>query len=215
LISTLFTKSKFLYLLWLFLPVAFLPFFSWRAFILLIPGLLQNLLTNFDYQFAGFYQYDAILIPGVWVSAVYGIRFIYEHWQGKAILLAKYSLTAGIIAGFLFHSPINPFRFPVQLFKNTDHWKNFREIVQMVPDKVSVSSHTNLVPHLSLRKHSYMLGREPFAVDVVVIDTYDSFGFPGIKSFQAYVDSYYETGLYSQKIIGNRYLIFYRNNLLQ
>jgi len=73
-ISTVFQWQKLVYLFWLFLPVVFLPILAPRELILLIPGLAQNLFTNYAPQFAGAYQYDSALIAGIFIAVVYGLE---------------------------------------------------------------------------------------------------------------------------------------------
>lgn len=212
--QTLFNAEKFRYVLWLFLPVAFLPFFSGRVFLLLIPGLLENLLTNFQSQFASFYQYDSILIPAIFFSAVYGLKNILDRWREKGATI-KWALIAAIIAGYAVRSPINPVFFPTEIFKSNAQWSAYRQMVKSVPadPKLTVAAHTNLIPHLSDRKHAYMLGTEPFPADYVLIDGADGFGFLNADAFQAYVDNYANSGQYEILVIENRYIILKKKGL--
>ncbi len=211
-IETILVKSKLLYVLWLLLPVAFLPLLAGPGLILVVPGFLQNLLTFFEFQFSSFYQYDAILIPGIWVAAIFGLRFFLQHFPNREKLITVCFLLA-VILSFTFRSPLNPQSFPLDLFRTTEYWETFRQMVKLVPPDVSVAAHTNLVPHLSHRKHAHMLGREPFAVDVVLLDLGDRFGFSDPQSFQNYVDSYLNTGRYEVTKLNDRFVMLIRADL--
>lgn len=205
--QTIFTLPKLRYLLWLFAPLALLPFAAGRALFLLVPGLLENLLTTNQFQFSTFYQYDAVLIPGLIYCAIYGLRTICEHWPLRA-RTARIALIVGIGIGFFVRSPINPFTFPFGLFGTNERWQTFREMSRGVPEELSVAAQTNLVPHLAERKAVYQLGMERVFADVVFIDTGDAFGFgDNIEAFDAYVAQYAANPAYEVFIIGERYMI--------
>lgn len=220
--KTVLSVQKLKYVFWLFLPVAFLPFFAGPALILLIPGLAENLLTNFQSQFSGFYQYDAILIGGVFIASIYGLKNILHTWPvlagqalaGQAkIKIIKWALIAAVAIGYLLNSPINPTFFPTKLFKSNPQWEAFRKMVKMAPPNASVAAQTTLVPHLANREHIYMLGTEPFPVDIVLIDGADLSGFTE-ETFQAYADSYINSGRYNFTIIDERYFILTKKKML-
>ncbi|MEK7590139.1 MAG: DUF2079 domain-containing protein [Patescibacteria group bacterium] len=210
--KTVFTLPKIKYLLVLFAPVAFLPFFSGSAFLLLIPGLAENLLTYFPLQFSGTYQYDSLLIPGIFIATIYGLKKIIEKWPSKEKLV-KWILITAMAIGFFARSPVSPITFPFQLFKSNPTWETYRKLVQIVPDNASVAAPTNLIPHLSNREHSYMLGKEKIIPDVVIIDGADSFGFDTFENFQKYADNYINSGIYNVTIIDDRYAIMIKKGL--
>lgn len=212
--KTILNLEKFRYALWLFLPVAFLPFFSGWAFLLLIPGLLENLLTNFKFQFTGSYQYDAILIPVIFFSAIYGLKNVLTRWPKYSERL-KWLLIFTIAAGYIVRSPVNPVFFPTGLFKSNPQWEAYRQMVKEVPNdsNLTVAAHTNLIPHLSNRKYAYMLGKEPLPTDYVLVDGGDGFGFPNADAFQTYVDNYANSGQYEISVIENRYIILKKKEL--
>ena len=213
-LKTAFGYTKLAYLFWIFLPVLFLPFFYPLSLLLLAPGFLENLLTNFENQFSGFYQYDSMIVAGVFAASVYGLSRLLKLWPDKAVWF-KWILTAAVVAGFLWRSPVSPFLFPADLFKTNERANALRKIVKSVPDGVSVTAHTNVVPHLSKRERVYMLGTEPFWMDkkqfkpdVVIVDGGDLFGFYNPESLQAYADSYAFSGEYDIQVIRERYIIF-------
>lgn len=206
-LKTVFTAQKMLYLFWLFLPVLFLPFIYWPAAFLLAPGLLQSLLTDFQNQFSGLYQYDAMIIAGVFIGAVFGMDRLLRKLPEKAFLLKLVFFTAVIFA-FLFRSPLSPLLRPAQFFEYGEREEAFREIVKTISPEVSVAANTNLVPHLAKRERIYMAGSEPSPADAVIIDGADLFGFEGPSSLQQYADSYALSGEYDIQIIKERYFVF-------
>ena len=204
--QTLLTGDKFIYLFWLLAPLGFLPLLARAEWLIIIPGLAENLLTNYRFQFSGLYQYDTILVGSLFIAAIYGAKNLlalkpgFKKYAGSLILIAA-------AAGFILHSPIKPIGFPIALFKSNPHWTTLREIMKKVPADASVAAHTNLVPHLAHREKIYLLGREPAPADIVLIDGADYFGFESPAELEAYVDRHMISGRYTMEVIQNRYFI--------
>lgn len=205
--KTAFSAPKLLYFLWLFLPVLFLPFFYLSSLLLLFPGFLENLLTNFANQFSGFFQYDSMLIAGLFIAVIYGLQKILSRWPNRARLF-RGVLAVAILGSFLARSPISPFYFPLESFKFNERREVLNQIVQSIPANASVSAQTNIVPHIANREHIYMLGFEPFRPDFVIVDGGDFFGFYNPENLQRYADGYALSGEYEITVINERYFIF-------
>jgi len=212
LISTIFTSAKLRYVFWLLLPVAFLPLFSGRAIILLIPGLLENLLTNFSSQFSNLYQYDSVLVAGIFIASIYGLKNILNKYPQKSNIL-KWLLVFTMVVAYIMRSPVNPLYFPTNIFTSTPKQDAYRAMVNLVPPEIVVSAHTNILPHLTNRKNIYMLGTEQIAADVVLVDATDIFGFASQDQFEAYINSYFNTGQYRYTTIENKYLVIFHERL--
>lgn len=213
--KTIFNIQKLSYVFWLFLPVAFLPIFSGRLLIILIPGLAENLLSSWSSQTSGLYHYDSLLIAGIFFCAVYGLKnFLNRRFApGRAQRPVLWFLIIALSAAFLARSPVSPFNFAVQLFQKNPHWETYRKIVKMIPDNASVTAETHLVPHLAHREKIYMLGTEPFQTDIIIIDGADLSGFANGDLLQSYADSYMNTGEYNFTILKDRYFILYKKGI--
>ncbi len=210
--QTVFTGEKFLYLLILLLPVAFLPFFSWRTLILLLPGLPENLLTNYTFQFSGLYHYDSILIPAIFIGTIFGARNFLD-WKPRWERYLFWILVAVTAIGFFTRSPINFKNFPLHYFQTSAQEDAYHKLVALVPPGISVAATTNLVPHLSHREHAYALGVEKMVVDMVIADLADTFGFKNAEEMDQYLESYLKSGIYQSRLFGDRYLIIFRQGL--
>ena len=209
--QTLFTPQKLLYLLIIFSPLVFLPLFSWLGIFLLLPGLAENLLTNYPFQFSGLYHYDAILIPGVFIGAIYALKYWQRKWP--KISKIKYLIILAAALNFLIRSPLSPFLFPTELFRDNPHWEALRKMTRLVPSDVSVTAPANLIPHLTNREQIYVLGTEPFQTDIVLIDGGDLSGFGNEAVFQNYADSYALSGNYDINSFNDRYFIFSKKGI--
>ncbi len=204
--ETVFTPQKARYVFWLLLPLLFLPLFSWRPVLLLIPGLAENLLTNYPFQFSSLYHYDAILIPGIFLAAVYGIRSALTRWPDKETYV-RGAFMCAVLVGFVFRSPLNPLSFPISYFKTTPRETAYRNMVRLVPPQVSVAAHTNFIPHLTNRREVYFAGFEKKRADIVLLDAGDPFGFGSEEALANYVEDYQQSGEYNSYLFSNRYVV--------
>lgn len=204
--QTVFTPEKLLYMFILLFPVAFLPIFSPRTWILFLPGLPENLLTNYSFQFSGLYHYDSILIPAIFIGTIFGARKFLTwrpHWERYLF----WALVVTIAFSFLTRSPLAPKNFPGSYFRDTPQKMAYRNMVALVPDGISVAANTNLVPHLAHREMVHALGSEPSFADMVLIDLADSFGFKDEQEFRGYIDNYIQSGFFDANLFEDRYLI--------
>lgn len=210
--QTLFTGQKFFYLLWLLLPVAFLPLWGWPGIVLLVPGLAENLLSNHPSQFSGLYQYDAILIPGLWVAVIYGLHSWLKSGRLRDFLIRDLVLSL-VLAGFVAFSPMSPVRVPTNLFSPNPSLDAIRGELRLVPPELSVAASPKLLPHLSHRERVYMFGRERADVDFVVIDQRQIFNFGSFEAFAAHLKSYRDSGRYEERKIDERYGMLVKQRL--
>jgi uncharacterized membrane protein len=204
--------GKLEYVVWLFLPVLCLPFLEWRALLLIAPGLLQNILANYTPQFSSNYQYDATLIPGMFVGASVGLAVLVRRYPARKEMFA-WVLFGAILVGFVVRSPIRPQDVRLGFFQSNATRDAMDEAVRMVPDDVSVAAHSHFVPHLANRAKIYMLGFEREPVDVLVVDGASMFGFRDGHAFRGYLDSYIKSGNYAVKSIDNRFSIIVRKGV--
>lgn len=210
--KTVFTPAKISYVFWLFLPFLFLPLFSPRTLVLLVPGLAENLLTSYPPQFSGLYHYDAILIPALFVAALHGLRSVLTRWP-KQERFVRWTFVAAVLATFLLRSPIGPRFFPVDYFQTSPKEAAYRNLTKLVPSTVSVAAQTNLVPHLANRKAIHFAGYETELADTVLLDTEDRFGFPSDEDFAAYIEKYRASGKYDSYIFDDRYVVLLNKKL--
>lgn len=211
-VSTIFQVPKLVYLMWLLVPVALLPILSWRSLVLLVPGLAQNMLSQWANMYSGQYQYDALLIAGVMVGVVYGLEVVLKKY-GKYARYIFWIIAVSVGVGYLYRSPLSVAHFPSELLRENVVWDSYRDMVEMVPEGASVAAYTNLVPHLANRQEVYMLGAEPEMADVVLLDTENAFGFESVEAFQEYVDGYVTGGAYEVRQMHGRFVVLLRKDL--
>lgn len=203
----LFTKAKLAYLLRLFGPLGFLPLLAPATVVLLLFPLAQNLLSNYPQQFSNRYQYDALIIPFLYIGLIYACRNLSVRWPLKTRFLSQ-AITGLAIAAYLALSPASPIKLPWPAYRDRERAAALREIIKLVPPNASVAADANLVPHLTRREHAYIIGSEPFLTDIVAFDGADPFPFASIEELQRYADTIAESGQYRLTTIGRRFFVF-------
>ena len=205
-LETITETPKLLYVFWLLAPLLFLPLLGKWAILLLIPGVVENILTYYPAQFSGQYQYDAMVIPGIFLATIYGIRAFVRRFPSHRKTLGYTILSAGIIV-FSLRAPLSNLSLLNELTRTNDRQKAYQAMMRMVSPNASVAAHTNLVPHLANREYVYMLGYEPFMTDYVLADGADYFGFGSPEAFQNHIQRYADSGQYTAEILDERYYI--------
>lgn len=142
-------KLRYIYLL--MYPVIFLPFFSGTALLLIIPSLFVNLLSSYPVQYGILMQYTAIIIPFVFFTAVEGYRKLPLRLKKYQNLFCYALISVTVVMAI------------VNIGKDIHNHKLFIEInypehdaliqtMKLVPNEASISTISNIVPHLTQRK---------------------------------------------------------------
>lgn len=147
-----FKSSKYTFIMYMLMPLGFMPVISKHVsrYILIIPMLLVNLATDYQYQYNIFFQYSFGVIAILFYLAIIN----YSDFSEKARrFMCAFALCATILI------------MPVCSLSRTymyDVYKNSREnielldnMVERIPKDASVSASTFLVPHLADRDVLY------------------------------------------------------------
>lgn len=171
LINPLLLKSKAVYLFKLFSPTLFISFFSPFTLLMGLPAFLENLFSIWKPMFSTQFQYDSIVIPFIYFSAVSGLKKIKEKLKDKRILgrnaftLVLTGIILSSLASFCFFSPVGPINFgschecgiEKDAYAITEHDLIGHEIIASIPADASISSQIDLMPHLANRPESYVI----------------------------------------------------------
>jgi uncharacterized membrane protein len=159
---------KFLFLMFLFAPLAFLSLRSSKILITigwLGPALLSN---NPSYYLIG-NQYPAYIIPFIFAAAISGMKTVSKDSLKTALEISKVLLILSLI--FLIAlSPISPLPkyfdsqyIPPQV---TEHDKVLQQAVALVPPNASILTQNNIFPHVSSRLQAYAVYPHPATTSV-------------------------------------------------
>lgn len=199
--------QKLAYLGRLMASTAALPLLAPATAILLLPGLAQNLLTDYTPQFNSSYQYDAILIPFLMVGVVYAWQLISRH-RHAAVPTLRWLVLGISAATFLWWSPLGLRSYPWTQFRTDDRARTLAAIRDAILPNAKVAAATNLVPHLTHRDGIWMLGFEPSGLpDLIVIDLWDTTGFASNAHFQTYLERNLNEFGYQPKIVARRFML--------
>lgn len=207
--ETITQPAKLRYLGRLFLPLAFLPLTAPATLIMLIPGLSQNLLTDYGPQFENSYQYDAILIPFLFFGTFVGWRVIAQRMV-RQLRVWRYIALGVSCAAFLWWSPLGLRQYPWSQFRPDDRVTALAALRNALPPNAKIAATTNLVPHLTHREGIWMAGTEPIgAPDIIIVDLWETTGFDTPQNLQQYLNLYAQGG-FKSKLAEQRYLILTR-----
>ncbi len=150
----IFTEEKFTYILQVLSPLAFLPLFikDPKRIVLLIPFILVNLMSNYQYQHALNYQYGF----GSGAFLIYLAVINYEDIKNKRSKILICAMAFSLITAIALVFP-----------RTKGYYQNFTKdrtsritidsALDLIPEDASVSCTTYLVPNLSTRRELYEL----------------------------------------------------------
>lgn len=162
---------KWQYLLKLFLPLGFLPLFSWRALLPALPCIALNLLAADTEQFSTQYQFDAIGGVFLLVAAMHG-AFKIERYTRKSDGYLRTGLIVclmlvGVLNGGTSLANVSPASFLPRCWPTSDtnrmHYEleASRKAIGLQPEDGIVAS-LCLGPHLNFRTR-YSILNESFS----------------------------------------------------
>ena len=136
------------------LPLLGLPLLTRRyeRYILLIPYILVNLMSDYQYQHDIFFQYtfgsNAFLV----YLTVVNLADLKINWQRIFALVA-----ATIVSAVCFGIVVVPkaMNYPVQAIQYHDYYQNIRNTLDTIPEGASVTATTFYTTHLSQRETLY------------------------------------------------------------
>lgn len=135
-------------------PLLGLPLLTRRyeRFILLIPYILVNLMSDYQYQHDIFFQYtfgsNAFLI---YLTVVNLADLQTSGWRSSVLAAAVM-----ISAACFFHVIVpNAVSYPIQVIHNHQYYQSIRKTLDTIPEEASVAATTFYTTHLSQREILY------------------------------------------------------------
>jgi uncharacterized membrane protein len=194
-----FEHDHFIYIRTLFAPTAYLALLAPWVWVLALPTLALNLLSNDPSQYSGLYQYDAEMIPVlifstiealvliVWLAQKIPARLRVQLEQRNTnISFPKRRVDwvshSGVLLVLLCAILFSVYRADYdrgtapfsQQFKwpvQQTHYASAQSIMAMIPLTASVSAQSNLIPHISHRSHIYQFPYGDTVADYIFLDT--------------------------------------------
>jgi uncharacterized membrane protein len=154
---------KLSYLITLFAPLAFMPFFKMRYLLPTLPWFVYALFSNYQPYYSILFQYPAYVISFIFVAAVYGLGrggADKRTWKKRLVILLVFSFIV-----FLLVSPFSPTSTLVHqdsgmnLSSQRDHLIN--QLLTYIPTDASVITDNAFFPHVSSRSNAYVIPTIP------------------------------------------------------
>lgn len=160
-LAVAFTPAKLVYLAALLGPLAFLPLLGPRALAAAVPGLAMNLLSLDPKLFNWRAQYQAFILPFLFLAAVDGwdrLRALAAAGRLSPRLRPAVVLTAAFLASIALTSrTVNDLGARWVRLQPPQH--TARALMAMLPPDAAVSANERLVPHLATRPEIYVFPR--------------------------------------------------------
>jgi len=153
-IHQVFTPEKFPFMLWLFLPLGFAPFLRKKGadWVLLVPFLVINLLSNYEFQFRIGFQYAFGSFALAIVLALFALRDCSRRTRQRVLALA-------VMASMLTTVPLVLPRFQHfsrTMYLNEDRIEAVNEVLANLPEDVHITASTFFAVHLYRHRQLYM-----------------------------------------------------------
>lgn len=142
-----------------FIAMTLLPFLGlplltrrYERYILLIPYILVNLMSDYQYQHDIFFQYTFGSTAFLVYLAVVNLADIRINWQRVTVVAAAF-----IVSVACFYKVVVPkaIHYPVQAVRYYDFYQNIRDALSEIPDGASVTATTFYTTYLSQREILY------------------------------------------------------------
>lgn len=147
-------KEKLQFIAYTILPIAALPLFTRRyeRFLLLIPYVLVNLMSDYQYQHSIFFQYTYGSTPCLLYLTVVNLADMNLEFKRITAITAAFCISAASFIYTIFPKAIS---YPQRLQRYGDSYSEIRQTLSLIPDDASVSATTFYTTYLSQRSVLY------------------------------------------------------------
>lgn len=153
---TFLSHYKMKYLTDLFGPLCLLPLLSPQTLLLALPTFMQHLLSLRQTEHTIYYHYTATMIPFIFISAVYGVKFLLKSCPSKRIqyLLLLILIVSSIIWNVLL-GPHCTLICHVSNFRRDELDYQKGKFINSIPKDESAVATFEFLPHLAHRKEIF------------------------------------------------------------
>ncbi|MFZ5800565.1 MAG: DUF2079 domain-containing protein [Candidatus Omnitrophota bacterium] len=185
-IVTVFSRDNLVFILQLFAPLCFLPLLSYEGILLVLPFLLQHLLSSRFTEKLLVFHYAAEMLPFIFLGFIFGLRRFKERFglsDFSRLLLVIFAVFFAIYIGPLAYLGVNAHLLRVSRLDTAK-----QELIKEIPADSGAVATFELLSHLAMRRelfsfHNVILGLYPYSqkpfllpdsVDFVLVDFDDS-----------------------------------------
>ncbi len=168
-VEHLLVPAKFRFLLYLLVPLAFLPLVGFDTLLLSVPTIAYLLLSDYEPQYSIQYHYAALLIPLLVMAAATGAaRLVRRRGPPVSIALSGLVLVTSLVS-YLLLSPGPGARHFNQHGEYT-LWPNLasaRDALAAIPPEAPVMTLEEFAPHLASRERIYIENENYLPVEYI------------------------------------------------
>ena len=124
----------------------------YERYILLIPYILVNLMSDYRYQHDIFYQYTFGSVALLFYLTTVNLAELRSNFIKNTALAASVSIAA---LCFLAVNLPKGIQYPIRAIQNYDYYQEIRDTMSTIPDDAAVSASTFYTTHLSQREILY------------------------------------------------------------
>lgn len=154
----MFIFSRIVYLIQLFMPLAFIPLLSPGTLLIALPFFMQHLLSLRPTEMTVHYHYTAEMIPFIFFSFIFGVNNLLRFAKVKKqqALLGIFLLLFCAVANFYLgpHCRLFTQQARAQLTKD-DRDRTKESFLKKIPPDAAVVATFEFLPHLTHRKELY------------------------------------------------------------
>lgn len=183
-------SEKLLFIALTLLPLMGLPLLTRRyeRYILLIPYVLVNLMSDYPYQHDIFFQYTFGSIAFLMYLTVVNLADMKFCWKRLCALTA--AIAVGVTCSCIFVAR-KGLSFPLQAIKKYEYFESIRETLDTIPEEASVAATSYYATYLSQRYTLYeiqysstenVLSTEYIVVDPTAFSEYAPYHSKGSKN---------------------------------
>lgn len=155
-IKVLFRKECLLYLVQIFLPVMFIPLFNPLLLLPALPFFFQHMLSARPSDISIHYHYAAEIIPFIFMSLIYGVKFLIQHRLVLNQKLFKIAFLCLVLSVNFIYGPHFVIFKSVWTHCKSDYLDKFKDIlVKKIPKNAAVVATFEFLPHLTQRQYLY------------------------------------------------------------
>lgn len=180
LLSAYFSPDALSYYFRILKSLFFLPLLGFPFLLLSFPDLSINLLSSFPEMRSTILHYDSGLIPGLFISLIFGIRktfFLIKKRLPKLspVIVKREKLIVCLFLSLaLFISirngplPASPFCW-CSVYYVGENEKKFADLLSQIPRTAVIAASREIRPHLSQREHAYNLDDVKIVPDYIAL----------------------------------------------
>ena len=214
--NLIFNVANFEYIIELFVPVGFLSFIAPFFIVFSFPDLLLNIMSTNSNLKSINYHYAAVIIPFVYVSAVFGVKKIIslklKLFNSK--VLFYFIFLASILSTWLYGVLPGTKNPALEVFnRRLPEREKIQEFLDKIPSNLSVAATNNLGAHLSHRENIYTIPNGIDKADIILFLLNDEFAQPSLNDQKKMVVNMRNDSNYIQVYKKGEFIAFERKNL--